>query len=187
MSEIGFFGGQFDPPHNGHLEVVRAARRQLGLDRVLIVPDRNPTHREPSVQPEDVRLRLAVAAFGDQPDVEVLPPDTGDQPEYTANVLAGLAGVGRLHLIIGADQYAGFERWHEPDRIRALARIAVAPRPGFPVTDPRVSVLDMPPLDLSSTALREALARGEDASDRIPAGAWAIIRAEGLYAEVAPG
>lgn len=176
MTEVGFFGGQFDPPHNGHLEVVRTARRQLGLDRVLIVPDRNPTHRGPSVQPEQVRLRMAAAAFAGQPDVEVLPLDTGDEPEYTVNVLAGLAGLGRLHLIIGADQYAGFERWHEPDRIRQLARIVVAPRPGFPVTDPRVRVLDMPPLDLSSTDVRQALARGEDAGDRIPAAAWAIIR-----------
>jgi nicotinate-nucleotide adenylyltransferase len=181
VSETGFFGGQFDPPHNGHLEVVRTARRQLDLDRMLIVPDRNPTHRGPSVQPADVRLRLAAAAFGDQPDVEVLLPDTGCRPEYTVNVLARLAGLGRLHLIIGADQYAGFERWHDPDRIRRLARIVVAPRPGFPVSDPRVHVLDMPPLDLSSTDLREALARGEDAGDRIPAAAWAIIQAEQLY------
>lgn len=182
MSGLGVFGGQFDPPHNGHLEVLRAARRQLGLCRILVVPDRNPTHRAPSVQPAEVRLRLAEAAFRDEPGVVVRPPDTGSEPEYTVHVLARLAGGEPLWLIIGADQYASFESWHQPGRIRELARIAVAPRSGFPVSDPRVTVLDMPPVDMSSTDLRETLERGQDASDRIPAGAWQLIRRERLYA-----
>jgi nicotinate-nucleotide adenylyltransferase len=182
MSGLGVFGGQFDPPHNGHLEVLRAARRQLGLDEMLVIPDRNPTHRAPSVQPADVRLRLAEAAFRGEPGVTVCPPQTGGEPEYTVHVLAGLAGPRPLHLIIGADQYAGFGSWHQPGRIRRLAHVVVAPRTGFPISDPRVTVLDMPPVDLSSTALREALERGEDVSDRIPAAAWAIIRGERLYA-----
>jgi nicotinate-nucleotide adenylyltransferase len=182
MSGVGVFGGQFDPPHNGHLQVLRVARRQLRLDEILVIPDRNPTHRAPSVQPAEVRLALAEAAFRHEPGVVVRPPHTGGEPEYTVHVLAALAGRGRLHLIIGADQYASFGSWHQPDRIRRLAAIVVAPRPGFPVSDPRVIVLDMPPVDLSSTDLREALERGEDVSDRIPAGAWELIRAERFYA-----
>jgi nicotinate-nucleotide adenylyltransferase len=182
MSGRGVFGGQFDPPHDGHLQVLRAARRQLALDEILVVPDRNPTHRAPSVQPPDVRLRLAEAAFQEEPGVTVCPPHTGSEPEYTVHVLAGLAGGGPLWLIIGADQYASFESWHQPDRIRELAHIAVAPRPGYPVSDSRVTVLDMPPVDLSSTDLRDALAAGQDLSGRIPARACELIRRERLYA-----
>jgi nicotinate-nucleotide adenylyltransferase len=182
MSGRGVFGGQFDPPHDGHLQVLRAARRQLALDEILVVPDRNPTHRAPSVQPAEVRLRLAEAAFRDEPAVTVCPPQTGSEPEYTVHVLAQLAGNGPLWLIIGADQYASFESWHQPDRIRTLARIAVAPRAGYPVTDDRVAVLDMPPVELSSTDLRDALAAGQDVSNRIPGAALEIIRRDRLYA-----
>jgi nicotinate-nucleotide adenylyltransferase len=181
VSRVGVFGGQFDPPHNGHVAVVRAARDQLGLDRVLVIPDAAPPHRPPSVQPSDVRFRLAEAAFAGESRVAVVRPGIGDRPEYTVHVLDRLAGEGELYLIIGADQHAGFDRWREPERIRRIATIVVAPRPEYPVSDPDAIVLDMPPVDLSSTQLRECLVRGEDCSDRIPAGAWRLIQRERLY------
>ena len=71
MTRIGVFGGQFDPPHNGHLAVVRAARDQLGLDRVLVVPSARPPHRPAPQTPAETRYRLALAAFADEPRVEV--------------------------------------------------------------------------------------------------------------------
>ena len=180
-SRIGVFGGQFDPPHDGHLAVVRAARDQLSLDRVLVIPDGNPPHRAPSVLPADTRLRLAEAAFANEQRVEVRAAATGDRPEYTVHVLERLAAEGRLHLIIGADQYASFGSWRDPERIRELASLVVAPRSGYPVTDPDAEVLEMPPVDLSSTELRERLAAGEGGAGRIPLAAWQIILDEGLY------
>jgi nicotinate-nucleotide adenylyltransferase len=179
--KLGVFGGQFDPPHDGHLAVVRAARDQLSLNRVLVIPDGNPPHRAPSVLPAETRLRLAEAAFAVEPRVEVRRAATGDRPEYTVHVLERLALEGELHLIIGADQYAAFESWLDPDRIRQLATLVVAPRTGYVVSDRDAEVLDMPPVDLSSTELREQLEAGEDCSGRIPAGAWRLIREQGLY------
>jgi nicotinate-nucleotide adenylyltransferase len=180
-SRIGVFGGQFDPPHDGHLAVVRAARDQLSLDRVLVIPDGSPPHRAPSVLPAETRLRLAEAAFAGEPQVEVRAATTGDRPEYTVHVLERLAAQGALHLIIGADQYLSFASWRDPERIRELASLVVAPRTGYPVSDPAVEVLDMPPVDLSSTELRERLTAGEDVAGRIPGGAWRLIRDQGLY------
>ena len=180
-ARVGVFGGQFDPPHDGHLAVVRAARDQLSLDRVLVVPDGSPPHRPPSVLPAETRLRLAEAAFAGEPRVEVQAAATGDRPEYTVHVLERLAAEGELHLIIGADQYASFGRWRNPERIRELASLVVAPRSGYPVSDQAVVVLDMPPVDLSSTELRERLAAGEDAAGRIPPAAWRLIESGHLY------
>jgi cytidyltransferase-like protein len=108
MTRIGVFGGQFDPPHNGHLAVVRAARDQLGLDQMLIVPSARPPHRPDPATPAETRYRLAQAAFAAEPGVEVSRIELDrDGPGYTVETLEALAGPDReLYLILGADQLA---------------------------------------------------------------------------------
>ena len=179
---MGVFGGQFDPPHTGHVAAVRAARVQAELREVIVIPDGTPPHRDSSVLPAGVRYRLAYAAFRDELAVTVsqmalLP----DGPVYMVDKLVRLAEGRELVLIVGADQYARFDTWHDPDRIRELAEIAVAPRTGFPMPSGAELALDMPPVDTSSTELREAIARGEDVRDRIPPAAWGIMERERLY------
>ncbi len=181
MNHVGVFGGQFDPPHNGHVAVVRAAREQVPLDSLLVMPDARPPHRAPSGQPADVRFRLAVRAFEGEPKVSVVPPRPHGGLEYAVDTLERLSPTGRLYLIVGADQHARFDTWRDPERIRELATLVVAPRTGFRVDDPAAIVLDMPEVDLASTELRACLQRGEDCSDRVPAGAWWLIRRDRLY------
>lgn len=178
---MGVFGGQFDPPHEGHVAVIRAARDQVPLDTVLVMPDAHPPHRAASNQPARVRYRLALAAFNGEPQVEVVIPQLHGGLEYAVDTLERLAPRGPLFLIIGADQHARFDTWRDPDRIRQLATLVVAPRTGFRTDDPAAIVLDMPAVDLASTELRECLRRGEDCSDRVPAGAWRLIQREHLY------
>src|SRR5690242_19971699 len=96
MSRIGVFGGQFDPPHNGHLAIVRAARDQLGLDRVLVVPSARPPHRPAPATPAEARYRLAQAAFAGEPRVEVSRLELDrDGPRSPAGPPGALAGPGR--------------------------------------------------------------------------------------------
>lgn len=182
MTRIGVFGGQFDPPHNGHVAVVRAARAQLGLDRVLIVPSARPPHRPAPATPAETRYRLALAAFADEPGVEVSRIELDrDGPGYTAETLEALAGPGReLYLIVGADQLAAMESWHRPARVRELARIAVAGRRGSLSAD-RAARLVMEPVDVSSSAVRRMIGEGEDVSSMVPAPVLEAIAREGLY------
>jgi nicotinate-nucleotide adenylyltransferase len=184
MTRIGVFGGQFDPPHNGHLAVVRAAREQLGLDRVLIVPSARPPHRPAPATPAETRYRLAQAAFAGEPGVEVSRIELDrDGPGYTAETLEALAGPGReLYLIVGADQLAAMESWHRPERVRELARIAVAGRRGAPGADGAARLV-MEPVDVSSSTLRRMIRDGEDVGSMIPAAVASAIAREGLYAE----
>ena len=127
--KLGVFGGEFDPPHLGHLSVIRTARDQLGLDRLLVVPTGRPPHRSASETPAETRLRMAELAFSREPRVEVsrIELDRGG-PSYMVDTLRGLARLGDLFLIIGADQLAVFDRWHESQAIRRLATLVVAPR-----------------------------------------------------------
>jgi nicotinate-nucleotide adenylyltransferase len=182
VTGIGVFGGQFDPPHNGHLAVVRAANRQLGLDRLLVVPTPRPPHRPEPETPAEARYELARAALAGEPGVEVSRIELDRAgPSYTVDTLAGLSAPGRaLYLIVGADQLAALEGWEQPDRVRQLAAIVVAARPGAPRVD-GVEVLAMEPVEASSSEIRERVARGEDVSALVPAGVAAAIEREGLY------
>jgi nicotinate-nucleotide adenylyltransferase len=184
MTRIGVFGGQFDPPHNGHLAVVRAARDQLGLDRVLIVPSARPPHRPAPATPAETRYALAQAAFAGERGVEVSRIELDrDGPGYTAETLEALAGPGReLYLIVGADQFAAMGSWHRPERVRELARIAVAGRRGAAGADGAVR-LAMEPVDVSSSALRRMIRAGEDVASMVPAGVASAIARENLYAQ----
>jgi nicotinate-nucleotide adenylyltransferase len=180
---IGVFGGRFDPPHAGHVAVAGAAMRQLGLDRLLIVPSRQPPHRDAGTTPPELRYAMAVAAFPGPGRVEVSRIELNREgPDYTDETLAALEPEGRLFLIVGAD-HAGLPGWHKPERVLELATLVVAPRPGSEPPGPGVVALQMEPVDLASTAVREAVGRGEDPGDLVPAGVAAIIAAEGLYRE----
>jgi len=180
---IGVFGGRFDPPHAGHVAVAGAAMRQLRLDRLVVVPSRQPPHRDAGTTPPEVRYAMAVAAFPGPGRVEVSRIELDRQgPDYTADTLAELAPEGRLFLIVGAD-HAELPGWHMAERVRELATLVVAPRPGVEPPGPQVVALHMEPVDLASTAIREAVGRGEDLGDRVPEAVAALIAAEGLYSE----
>jgi nicotinate-nucleotide adenylyltransferase len=182
MSRVGVFGGQFDPPHNGHLAVVRAAREQASLDAVIVIPDGTPPHREASDVDPAVRLRLAQAAFRDEPAVTVSEQAiaTGG-PVYMVDTLQQLAPGRQLFLLLGADQYAALEDWCDPQGIRRLATLVVAPRTGYPLPREGPLALSMPAVDCSSSELRAALRRGQDVRDRMPVAVWEIVERERLY------
>ncbi len=182
---IGVFGGQFDPPHAGHVAVAGAAMRQLRLDRLIVVPAGRPPHRDPGTTPPEVRYRMAEAAFPGPGRVEVSRIELdGDGPGYTVETLEALDPEGRLFLIVGAD-HADLPGWHRPERVRELATVVVAPRPGAAEPGPDVVALQMEPVDLASTAIRQAVGRGEDLGDAVPEAVVSVIAAERLYRESA--
>ena len=180
-ARIGVFGGQFDPPHAAHLALARAAIDQLGLDRLIVVPTARPPHRPAPLTDPETRLRMAQAAFAGMPRVEVSRMELDRPgPSYTADTLAALAPLGELHLLLGADQFGALPAWHDPDRVRSLAALAVAPRDGVATGD-GVTALRMVPVGVSSSAIRAAVAGGADPRDLLPAGVAEIVSAAGLY------
>jgi nicotinate-nucleotide adenylyltransferase len=182
VTRIGVFGGEFDPPHLGHLAVLRAAREQLGLDRVIVVPAGVPPHRAPSTTPADVRLEMAERAFAGEPGVEVSRIEI-DRPgaSYTVDTLEELAPQGRLFLIIGADQLAALDSWRDAGRIRELATLVAAPRDGLAVNPSEATPLEMPAVDVSSRAVRDDLAAGRTPDGALDPGVASLIDAHGLY------
>ena len=181
---IGVFGGSFDPPHRGHVELARRAKEELGLGRLLVLVSAAPGHKHVDTL-ADVRLRLAQAAF---PDDEVVL----DEFPRTVDLLRAHPEWDDPVFLIGADQFRDFLTWKEPNEVLRRARVAVATRPGFPreELEPVLSQLEHPervlffeidPTPVASRELREHLAAGEAVGQEVPAAVGDLIRSEGLY------
>lgn len=183
---VGLYGGSFDPPHRGHVELARAAKQALGLERLVVLVSADPGHKRVGT-PAAARLRLAEAAF---PDDEVLL----DTEARTVDTLRAHSEWDEPIFLIGADEFCDFLSWKEPNEVLRRTRIAVATRPGFPrerfdevlakLEHPeRVSFFDIEPTPVASRLLRARLARGEDVGDDVPSVVGEIIRAERIYSD----
>lgn len=181
---IGLFGGAFDPPHAGHVALARAAKEELGLERLLVLVSVQPAHKD-VVTPADVRLEMARAAFPDD-DVQL------DPHGRTIELLEAHPEWDDPVFLIGADQFCDFPTWVRPDDVLALARLAVATRPGFDrerleaaldgLEQPgRVLFFDIPPTPVASRELRARLEQGEDVGDSVPSAVARIIDRDRLY------
>ena len=182
---IGILGSLCNPPHVGHAALARAAAEQLGLGRVLLIPTGLPSHRDAPPEPPSVRLQLAEAAAADEPVLECSSVEVDrDGPSYMADTLELLRGYlgAPLVLLLGADQYATLDTWHDPDRVRALATLAVAPRAGAePELEEGVERIAMPVVDVSSTDIRRRVAAGESIDGLVTPGVARVIAERGLY------
>lgn len=198
----GVLGGTFDPPHRGHLALAAAAHEQLRLDEVLFVPAGVP-YRKASrvVTPAATRLRLVEAAIVGLPWARVSAIEVDRPgPSYTNETMRTLAASGGdWWFIAGADVLADLPHWRDPAGILEVARLAVAVRPpalrrvpdetadACPGIEERIDWLEMPPVEISSTALRRRLGAGEDARDWVPSAVRTLIDTLGLYRAAAQG
>jgi len=183
VSSVGIFGGTFDPVHVGQLAIANAALDELGLARVYFVPARRSPLKQdgPIAGPED-RLAMLTAATAGEPRFRVSGIELDRKgPSFTVDTLEALRGEGELFLILGSDAYADFERWREPARIRSLATIVLAARPGAPNAPSGVRMLDSPLMDISSRELRARAARGRSLRYLVPDEVLRYIEEHGLY------
>ena len=187
VTQLGILGGVFDPPHDGHVALARAALEQLALDRLLVLVVADPGHKE-ATTPAETRLELARLAFADVPGVEV----ELDPHARTVDSLEARRPQDAV-FVLGADEFAAFSSWKSPERVLELVRLAVAMRPGVPdervreaharLSAPdRISYFDLEPLPVSSSLVRERAARGEPIDDLVPPKVAEAIGRLGLYA-----
>jgi nicotinate-nucleotide adenylyltransferase len=183
VSRIGVFGGTFDPVHVGHLAIANAALDELRLDRLYFVPaHRSPLKEDGPIASTEDRLAMLTAVTRDEPRFQVSPIELDRKgPSFTVDTLTALQGEGELFLILGSDAYAHFERWREPERIRELATIVLAARPGAPHAPAGTRMLDSPLMDISSRELRARAARGRSLRYLVPEAALRYIEEHRLY------
>lgn len=180
MSTTGILGGTFDPVHNAHLALARAALEHLALGRILWLPTGVPKYREPARTPAAHRVAMLRLAIEGEPryaidERELDPGHSG----YTVDTLKSLGG--RPVLLLGADQVAQLETWHRWREVLELATLAVFARPGWKAPDGRARHVPFDPMDIAASDIRARLARGADVSALVPAPVLEYIRRHGLY------
>ena len=193
--KIGIFGGTFNPPHNTHIDIVKTAKEQLGLDELLVVPCGDPPHKTCEVD-GSVRFELAKLAFGgiaEVSDYEL----TKNGKSYTVETLRHVAELypdAELYLIIGGDSLKNFGKWFSPAEIAKMCTLVVASR-GRRRTPKRtilrieekygakVVLLDTKPNTVSSTELRLRYEFSLDNSAFVPEAVNEYVLAQGLFAQ----
>jgi nicotinate-nucleotide adenylyltransferase len=188
---IGLLGGAFDPPHNGHLVLAQRALEHFGLERLVVLVVAAPGHKPVETDVED-RLELTRLAFADIPRAEAV----RDDHAYTVDFLREeRPAPDETVFLVGADEFADFRSWREPDAVLRLARVAVATRPGYPreLFEPvlaglahadRVKFFDIPSTPVSSSQIRARVRGGESIDGLVPDSVAREIARRGLYRSV---
>jgi nicotinate-nucleotide adenylyltransferase len=185
---LAIFGGTFDPIHQAHLEVARAAAREFRLDRVVLVPAARPPHKSGvAYAPFQHRVRMAELACAGDPRFEVSRLEEHTESSYSIDTIrkvqARLAAGDELFFLIGADAFAEIGTWHKWREVVRSVRFLVVSRPGHPYCIPegaRVERLESVDLPFSSSEIRRLLAAGGHPAE-LPEPVLAYIFQHGLY------
>jgi nicotinate-nucleotide adenylyltransferase len=196
---VGVLGGTFDPIHSGHLVVAEEARLKLKLAQLIFVPTGQPwlkTNREITTvvhRVEMVKRAIAGNANFELSTVEVDRPG----PSYgvdTVTILQQQLGTrAKIFFLIGWDSLAELPQWREPARLIQLCKLVAVTRPGLSRPDLKslepsvpgitqsVVWLDIPPINISSSDIRDRVAQGLSIYGLVPEAVERYIKENKLY------
>ena len=190
---LGILGGTFDPPHLGHLAAAVATQTQVGLDEVVLMVANEPWQKvgDRQVSPAQVRWEMTNALVE---GISGLRADDREirrgGPTFTVDTLEEILAEQpdtEIFLIVGADTAQRLETWHRASDVVRLSTIVIVNRDdstnaasGF-LRDARVVNVTMNAVDVSSSAIRKAVARGESINSATSSSVASIIRDRSLY------
>lgn len=197
QSKIGILGGTFNPIHNGHIAIAEAARKELELDHVLVMPSGQPPHKRglqiASAQDRSNMVQLAIADLQGLTfsDYEI----SREGYSYSVNTLADFsARYGIVYFIIGADSLFQIGNWYRPEKVMEYAVLAVAGRDAKSRDEletqalqlrkrysARIVFLNCPDTPVSSSAIRKLCAEGKMIDGLVPPTVRDYIIEKGLY------
>ena len=188
---MGILGGTFDPIHNTHLDMARAASHAHHLDTVLFVVAARPPHkRDDTVASAQQRYEMVEAAVAEEAGFEACDLELRREgPSYTAETLRELEGLNPdadLFLIIGRDSLLDLPKWKDPDAIFDRAKLLVAPRESDDRAIPdvltgRYEFFPFEESTVSSTEIRRRIASDEAVNDLVPFGVIELMARQGFY------
>jgi nicotinate-nucleotide adenylyltransferase len=185
---VGLFGGSFDPIHHGHLLVAQAAAEALELGEIRFVPAREqPFKAGDHAASADDRASMVERAIARAPGMHLERTELDRAgPSYTVETLRALRarepGTSFV-LLVGSDAATGLPRWHEAPEVGRLARIVAFGRAGDTgkALPPGIELISVPAVEISSTAIRERVRRGQSIRYWVPDAVAEFIATRGLY------
>lgn len=199
MQKKGIMGGTFDPVHKGHLALAACACQELGLEEVLFIPSKNPPHKMGRiVSPEKDRMRMVQLAIQGEDRFAFCGVELEREGmTYTVDTLSLLhkrEPDTRWHFIMGADSLLEIGKWRNPGEILRLSALVAAVRDGSDQSvlerqrkdlenrfGGEIFLLSMDRIDISSTAIREAVRQEKDIREWVPEPVADYIKEQGLY------
>ncbi len=192
---IGIYGGSFNPIHIAHTSLAQSLLDQRHVDEVwFLVSPLNPLKQEVSADIIDYgeRLHLAQLATEDIRGIRISDFETTlPLPSYTITTLDALSAAYPEHtfsLIIGADNWEQFHRWHRWQEILERYSLLIYRRPGYDIDTTirqeysnRITIVDAPLYDISSTEIRQAIRDGKSVADWVSPKVLEYIRKAKLY------
>jgi len=190
--KIGIFGGSFDPIHTGHAIIAQHIISSGMVDRLwFMVSPVNPLKQGKVRQVADTdRLRMVEMVSRPMEGVETSAFEfTMPRPSYTIDTLNALQAKfpnDEFYLVTGGDNWQIFNKWRNSEEILAKYHLLIYPRLGYEVNIPdslkdRVTLVDAPIIELSSTEIRDRLANGLSVRYYVPDEVHDFIERKQLY------
>jgi nicotinate-nucleotide adenylyltransferase len=197
-SRVGVLGGTFDPIHIGHLILAEEAREQLKLDLVYFVPAGNPPHKQGRrLAPVEARVQMTELAVAGNDAFRVSRVDADRAgPHYTIDMVQIIQGQlppgCELFFLMGFDSLTELPAWHEPARLITACHLVALTRhdidvdwekleAALPGIRQRVTILDIPELEIASHQLRERIREGRSIRYLVPEPVRQYIAREEIY------
>ncbi|UCG54276.1 MAG: nicotinate-nucleotide adenylyltransferase [Dehalococcoidia bacterium] len=199
--KTGILGGTFDPVHSGHLKVAVVVKEELNLDEVIFIPTGSPWLKAGKVVlPAEHRLNMLRLAITGQSHFRISTLELErNGPTYSVDTLVemkqGMVDNNELFFIIGWDNLAQLQHWHQPQRLILLCHLVAVPRIGYPFPNlssieavipgisQRLIMLEKPHIDISASATRQMVRQGLSISHLVPKGVEEYIKDNRLYQE----
>lgn len=185
--QVGILGGNFNPVHNAHLVVADQVRQQLGLDKVLLMPEYLPPHVDAKgTIAEHHRLKMLELAIEGIEGLEIETIELerkGISYTYDTMLLLNERDPDTdYYFIIGADMVDYLPKWHRIDELVEIVQFVGVQRPRYKAgTSYPVIWVDVPLMDISSSMVRDFVAKGRTPNFMLPKPVLDYIKKEGLY------
>ena len=204
---IGIFGGTFDPVHKGHTEIIKNLFELIPLDKVIVVPNGVPPHRQASVSSEE-RLRMVSSAFKSSKNVVIDNREIKKKdPSYAVSTLRELIDENPEHSLVwimGSDAFAEIDSWYQWEDFIEMINIIVMVRPNHEIPieseaykllqkshtidkdslssgNEKILLLKIRPIEISSTEIRNRINKGSDVSEFLLEEVNELINKRNLY------
>lgn len=190
----GILSGSFNPIHIGHLALANYLLEFEGLDEIwFIVTPHNPLKEKESLLDDRMRTKMVEMAIQDCPHFKVNTIESElPRPSYTIRTLEALEErypEREFHLLIGADNWLIFHKWAQYEKIKKNYNILIYPRRGHVVyidpEYPNIRTTNAPLIEVSSTFIRDSLARGKNMRYFLPSKVYEFIKQNNLYSKEA--
>ena len=204
---IGVFGGTFDPVHNGHVLTISELLEKLPFEKILVIPNFQPPHRESSQVSYKHRYEMASMAFKDIPKIIVDNRESlRDGPSYAIEtvkeIMSEEEGV-RVVMIVGSDSFVDIHSWYKWQDLINLVDFVIMKRPDLPLSknkkakdlvsvkgfkkelfeDSKLNIfeIEVTPFKISSSSIREKIVKGKKIDHLVNTLVKEYIKKHGLY------